>query len=148
MCGVPVPFIKYSINQVCEFIFINPVLTNHQINIKQYQHRQGAWLQNGRPGFNPGWRNCGDFSSHVRVQSGPEFHSTSNKMSTGVKIAERRTSTSLFLVPWLRICGPFIHIPHRYLWPIMGILLTLSVFLNLYTAVYYAYTNTEKNNGH
>ena len=42
-----------------------------------------AGLQAGWPGFNPGCRRGGDFSSVVRVQTGPEVHSVSYKMSTG-----------------------------------------------------------------
>ena len=40
-------------------------------------------VQAGRPGFDPGYRRGGDFSSLVRVQTGPEVHSASYKMSTG-----------------------------------------------------------------
>ena len=55
--------------------------------------RQGAWLRAGRPEFDPGCRRGGNFSSHLRVQTGPGVHSTSYKMSIpGVKAAERRTS--------------------------------------------------------
>ena len=45
--------------------------------------RQGAWLRAGQPGFDPGCRSGGDFSSLLRVQTGPGVHSTSYKMSTG-----------------------------------------------------------------
>ena len=45
--------------------------------------RQGAELRAGRPGFDPGCRRGGDFSSLLRVQTGPGVHSTSYKMSTG-----------------------------------------------------------------
>ena len=41
--------------------------------------RQGAWLRAGRPGCRRG----GDFSSLLRVQTGPGVHSASYKMSTG-----------------------------------------------------------------
>ena len=48
------------------------------------------------PGSIPGVGGGGDFSSLLRVQTGPGVHSTSYKMSTGgfpgVKAAERRTS--------------------------------------------------------
>ena len=58
--------------------------------------RQGAELRVRRPGFDPGCRRGGDFSSLLRVQTGPGVHSASYKMSTGVfpgvKAAERRTS--------------------------------------------------------
>ena len=58
--------------------------------------RQGAELRAGRPGFDPGCRRGGYFSSLLRIQTGPEVHSASYKMSTegfpGVKAAERRTS--------------------------------------------------------
>ena len=47
--------------------------------------RQGAGLRAGRPGFDPGCRRGGDFSSLFRVQTGPEVHSDSYKMSTGGK---------------------------------------------------------------
>ena len=40
-----------------------------------------------RPGFDPGCRSGGDFSSLLRVQTGPEVHSVSYKISTGVKAA-------------------------------------------------------------
>ena len=46
--------------------------------------RQGAWLRAGRPGFDPGCRRGGDFSSFLRVQTGPGVHSTSYKIRTGV----------------------------------------------------------------
>ena len=45
--------------------------------------RLGAWLRAGRPGFDPGCRRGGDFSSLLRVQTGPGVHSTSYKISTG-----------------------------------------------------------------
>ena len=45
--------------------------------------RQGVWLRAGRPGFDPGCRKGGDFSSSLHVQTGPGVHSTSYKMSTG-----------------------------------------------------------------
>ena len=45
--------------------------------------RQGAELRAGRPGFDPGCRRGGDFSSLFRVQTGPGVHSASYKMSTG-----------------------------------------------------------------
>ena len=46
--------------------------------------RQGAWLWVGWPGFDPGCRRGGDFSSSLlHVQTGPGVHSTSYKMSTG-----------------------------------------------------------------
>ena len=59
--------------------------------------RQDAWLWAGRPGFDPGCRRGGDFTSLLHVQTGPGVHSTSYKMSPGeflrgVKVAERRTS--------------------------------------------------------
>ena len=49
------------------------------------------------PGSIPGVRGGGDFSSLLRVQTGPGVHPASYKMSTegffsGVKAAERRTS--------------------------------------------------------
>ena len=44
---------------------------------------QGAWLWAGRPGFDPCCRKSGDFSSFLRVQTGPEIHSASYKMSIG-----------------------------------------------------------------
>ena len=58
--------------------------------------RQGAELRAGQPGFDPGCRRGGDFSSFLRVQTGPGVDSASYKMSTGafpgIKAAERRTS--------------------------------------------------------
>ena len=48
------------------------------------QHkRQGAWLRAEWPGFEPGFRRGGDFSSHLRVQTGRGVHSASYKISTG-----------------------------------------------------------------
>ena len=49
----------------------------------RWRKRQGASLWAGRPGFDPGCRRAGDFSSLLRVQTGPGVHSTSYKMSTG-----------------------------------------------------------------
>ena len=45
--------------------------------------RQGVWLRAGRPGFDPGCRRGGDFSSLLHVQTGPGVQSASYKMSTG-----------------------------------------------------------------
>ena len=45
--------------------------------------RQGAGLRAGRPGFDPGCRRGVDFSWLLRVQTGPEVHLASHKMSTG-----------------------------------------------------------------
>ena len=45
--------------------------------------RQGAELWAGRPGFDPGYRKGGDFSSLLCVQTGPGVNSASYKMSTG-----------------------------------------------------------------
>ena len=42
-----------------------------------------AELRAGRPGFDPGCRRGEDFSSLLRVQTGPGVHSTFYKMSTG-----------------------------------------------------------------
>ena len=58
------------------------------------------------PGSIPGVGGGGDFTSFLRIQTAPGVHST-GKFLRG-KAAECRTS--LFLVPWLRICGP-LH-PH------------------------------------
>ena len=74
---------------------------------------KGIWLRAGRPGFDPGCRKSGEFSSLLRVQNDPGVHSGSCKMSTGglspgVKAAERRTSHPTS--SWLCICGP-LH-PH------------------------------------
>ena len=44
--------------------------------------RQGPWQRAGRPGFDPGCRRGGDFSSLLRVQTDPGVHSHSYKMST------------------------------------------------------------------
>ena len=60
---------------------------------------QGAWLRAGRPGFKPVCRRDGDFSSLLRVQTGPGVHSTSYKRVPGnfpgLKAAH------LILLPWL-----------------------------------------------
>ena len=45
--------------------------------------RQGAWPRAGRPGFNPRYRRGEDFSTLLRVQTGPGVRSTSFKMNTG-----------------------------------------------------------------
>ena len=44
---------------------------------------KGIWLRAGRPGFDPGCRKSGEFSSLLRVQNDPGVHYASSKMSTG-----------------------------------------------------------------
>ena len=68
--------------------------------------RQGAELRAGLPGFDPGCRRGGDFSSLLRVQTGSGVHSASYKMSTGVFPGDKGGRAQdqppyLFLVPWL-----------------------------------------------
>ena len=93
----------------------------------QQVQKQIAGVRAGRPGSIPGVGGGGDFSSFVRVQTGPEIHSASYKMSTGgfprgVKAAERRTSHPTSLQ--CRGCEyvvPCIHVPGGPSWPVMGI---------------------------
>ena len=67
--------------------------------------RQGAWLRAGRPGFDPRCRRGGDFSSLLRVQTGPGVHSTSYQNECrGCEYVD-----------------PCIHIPRGPSWPVMGI---------------------------
>ena len=49
----------------------------------RWRKRQGTSLRAGRPGFDPGCQRGGDFSTLLRVQTGPGVHSTTYKMSTG-----------------------------------------------------------------
>ena len=72
--------------------------------------QQGAELRAGQPGFDPGCRRGRDFSSLLRVQTGPGVHSASYKMSTGCFPGGKGGRAQdqppyLFLVPWLWICG-------------------------------------------
>ena len=53
------------------------------IHRARWLKRQGAWLQAGWAGFDPGCRRGGDFSSLLCVQTGPGVHSTSYKLNTG-----------------------------------------------------------------
>ena len=53
--------------------------------------RIGAGLRAGQPGFNHGWWRGGDFSSFLRVQTGPRARSASYKISTEVNIVQRKS---------------------------------------------------------
>ena len=102
--------------------------------------RQGAWLRAGRPGFEPGCRKGWDFSLPLHVQTGPEVHSASYKMSTGgfpreVKAAERKTSHPTS--SQCRGCEYVDHCSHIHRgpsWSVMGIPLSLlkCEMLNMY----------------
>ena len=62
--------------------------------------RQGAWLRTGRPWFDSECGRGGDFSSLLHVQTGPEVHSASYKMSTGgFPRGSRRPSIGLATLP-------------------------------------------------
>ena len=85
------------------------------------------------PGSIPGVGGGGDFSSLLRVQTGPGVHSASYKMSTGglspgVKAAERRTShPTSFKCRGCEYVDPCIHIPRGPSWPVTGIPLPLRL---------------------
>ena len=59
--------------------FHEPTRKQHNCNNKD-QVAQAARLWAGQPAFDPGCRRDRDFSSFLRVQTGPGVHSTSYKM--------------------------------------------------------------------
>ena len=88
----------------------------------------------GRPGFDSGWWRDWYFSSVVRVQICPWVHSTSYKISSGVMLASVALDTLLFVVPWLRICGPFY--PH-HVWAF------ISCFVSRPTCTFTLYVSSK-----
>ena len=92
--------------------------------------RQGAGLWAGWPGCRRG----GDFSSLLRIQTGPEVHSASYKMSTegfplGVKAAKLRTGhPTSSQCHGCEYVDPCIHILRGPSWSVMGIHLPLNMW--------------------
>ena len=80
---------EISVKKLASFIMDAGILISlSKFNLPRWRKRQGASLRAGRPGFDPGCRRGGDFSSLLRVQTGPGVHSTSYKMSTGEFLRE------------------------------------------------------------
>ena len=68
------------------------------IKISQTARRSAmGWMT----GFNPRWRRSGDFSKFLRVQTDPEVHSASLKMSIGAfPVKKIRPRVGLATVPF------------------------------------------------
>ena len=62
----------------CQNFMIFPLFIL-EVTWARWLKRQGAEIRTGRPGFDPGCRRGGDFSSLLRVQTGPGVHSASYK---------------------------------------------------------------------
>ena len=77
------PYLLISFVVETTFLSLNNSADHLTLVWARWLKRQGAWLRAGRPGFDPGCRRSGDFSSLLLVQTGPGVHSTSYKMSTG-----------------------------------------------------------------